>query len=76
VLPEAAGTIQCHRESHGETGDPSAIIQVDPAAVEAFLGTKDPSEVSHSYERTMRAVRFTDISSSTEMTARLHPGLG
>ncbi len=70
--PDAAAAIECHRESHGEAGVPSTIIPVDLAAVEAFLGrTKDPSEASPLSERTMRAVMFTDIVGSTEMTARL-----
>jgi class 3 adenylate cyclase len=73
--PDAATAVRCHRESHGDGGVPSAIIPVDLAAVEAFLGrTKDPSEASEAPERAMRAVMFTDIVGSTEMTARLGDG--
>jgi class 3 adenylate cyclase len=70
--PDAATAVRCHHEVHGEEGVPSAIIPVDLAAVEAFLGrTKDPSETPKAPERAMRTVMFTDIVGSTEMTARL-----
>ena len=73
--PDAATAVRCHHEVHGEGGVPSAIIPVDLSAVEAFLGrTKDPIEASGMSERTMRAVMFTDIVGSTEMTARLGDG--
>jgi class 3 adenylate cyclase len=57
-----------HRESHGHVAN--AIIEVDPATVEAFLGrlsdrpdaTPDPA---------FRVVMFTDMVGSTEMTVRL-----
>lgn len=42
--PDAATAVRCHREAHGDEGIPSAIIPVDLAAVEAFLGrTRDPT---------------------------------
>ena len=70
--PDAATAIRCHREAHGEPGIPTAIIPVDIAIVEAFLGrTSDSSETSEAAARAMRAVMFTDIVGSTEMTARL-----
>ena len=73
--PDAATAVRCHRECHGDEGIPTAIIPVDLAAVEAFLGrAKDPSEASETTERTMRAVMFTDIVGSTEMTSRLGDG--
>jgi class 3 adenylate cyclase len=71
--PDAATAAQVHREAHGEI--PSDIIAVDLAAVEAFLG-----RISHPHagaDRTeavgaaLRAVMFTDIVGSTEMTTRL-----
>ena len=72
--PDAATAVRCHRESHGDGGVPSAIIPVDLAAVEAFLGrTRDPSEPSE-VVAARRAVMFTDIVGSTEMTARLGDG--
>ena len=74
--PDAATAVRCHRESHGDDGVPTTIIPVDLTAVEAFLGrTRDPSAGSEE-EATpaMRAVMFTDIVGSTEMTARLGDG--
>jgi class 3 adenylate cyclase len=73
--PDAATAVRCHREAHGDVGVPTAIIPVDLAAVEAFLGrTKDPSEPLETPERALRGIRFTDIVGSTEMTARLGDG--
>ena len=64
-----------HREAHGEI--PNAIIPVDLATVEAFLGRigdprgplarPAPTVVNSG----LRAGMFTDIVGSTEMTARL-----
>lgn len=70
--PDAATAVRSHREAHGDDGVPDAIIPVDLAAVEAFLGrTGNPSAASGLTAPAMRAVMFTDIVSSTEMTARL-----
>src|SRR6218665_2634149 len=71
--PDAA-TAQCvHREAHGFVA--TEIVEVALSAVEAFLGRiQDPVEVwPSSTERDAghRAVLFTDIVGSTEMTARL-----
>jgi len=72
--PDPATAEQVHREAHGEI--PSDIIAVDLAAVEAFLG-----RISHPHgdacaeapvvDAGLRAVMFTDIVGSTEMTTRL-----
>jgi class 3 adenylate cyclase len=71
--PDAATAVRCHHAAHGQNGVPSVIIPVDLTAVEAFLGrTKDPSGALP--ERAVRAVMFTDIVGSTEMTARLGDG--
>jgi class 3 adenylate cyclase len=72
--PDAATAERVHRESHGEVA--GAIIPVDLAAVEAFLGRiGDPRAASGAaapaVDRGLRAVMFTDIVGSTEMTARL-----
>ena len=72
--PDPATAERVHREAHGEI--PNAIIPVDLATVEAFLGRiGDPSGVSGAPIPTpdsgLRAVMFTDIVGSTEMTARL-----
>jgi class 3 adenylate cyclase len=63
-----------HREAHGEI--PSEIIPVDLAAVEAFLGRiGDPrlaaGATAPRIDAGLRAVMFTDIVGSTELTARL-----
>jgi class 3 adenylate cyclase len=72
--PDAETAAQVHREGHGQI--PSDIIAVDLAAVEAFLGRiNDPRHATGIAAPEMgagiRAVMFTDIVGSTEMTARL-----
>jgi class 3 adenylate cyclase len=72
--PDAAAAERVHREAHGEIAN--AIIPVDLATVEAFLGRiGDPRSASGAVAPAMdpglRAVMFTDIVGSTEMTARL-----
>jgi class 3 adenylate cyclase len=68
-------TAECvHREAHGNTA--SAIIPVDLAAVMAFLGRigdprAAPGASAPALDGGLRAVMFTDIVGSTEMTARL-----
>jgi class 3 adenylate cyclase len=72
--PDPATANRVHREAHGEVAN--AIIPVDPATVEAFLGRiGDPRAVpgasAPAVDSGLRAVMFTDIVGSTEMTARL-----
>jgi class 3 adenylate cyclase len=72
--PDAATAERVHREAHGEIA--SDIIAVDLAAVAAFLGRiGDPKTASGASAPKMdpglRAVMFTDIVGSTEMTVRL-----
>ncbi len=72
--PDASTAERVHRESHGEL--PGAIIPVDLAAVEAFLGRigdprAAPGAAAPAMDAALRAVMFTDIVGSTEMTARL-----
>ena len=71
--PDAGTAEAVHREAHGNIAN--AIIPVDLAAVEAFLGRiGDPSAApkgAPAFETGLRAVMFTDIVGSTEMTARL-----
>jgi class 3 adenylate cyclase len=72
--PDAETATRVHREAHGGTAD--AIIPVDLAAVEAFLGRiGDPRATAGAdapaVDAGLRAVMFTDIVGSTEMTARL-----
>ncbi|NTE64035.1 DUF4242 domain-containing protein [Agrobacterium tumefaciens] len=71
--PDAA-TAQCvHREAHGFVA--SEVVEVALSAVEAFLGRiQDPvavAAVSKDMDAGHRAILFTDIVGSTEMTARL-----
>jgi class 3 adenylate cyclase len=63
-----------HREAHGDVA--TAMVEVDLATVEAFLGrVSDPEPAPPGYAAELgpglRAVMFTDIVNSTEMTARL-----
>jgi class 3 adenylate cyclase len=72
--PDPATAELVHREAHGEI--PNAIIPVDLAAVEAFLGRigdpgAAPGVAAPAADSGLRAVMFTDIVGSTEMTARL-----
>ncbi len=72
--PDAETATRVHCEAHGGTAD--AIIPVDLAAVEAFLGRigdprAGPGAAAPEIDPGLRAVMFTDIVGSTEMTARL-----
>jgi class 3 adenylate cyclase len=73
-VPDPATAELIHREAHGEI--PNAIIPVDLAAIEAFLGRigdprATPGAAAPAVDAGLRAVMFTDIVGSTEMTARL-----
>jgi class 3 adenylate cyclase len=72
--PDAATAERVHREAHGEIAN--AIIPVDLLAVEAFLGRIGdprgaPGATAPTADPGLRAVMFTDIVGSTEMTVRL-----
>ena len=72
--PDAATAERVHREAHGLVAN--AIVPVELSAVEAFLGrVGDPAAVVGESEAAvdpaLRAIMFTDIVGSTEMTARL-----
>ena len=72
--PDPATAERVHREAHGQIAN--AIIPVDLATVEAFLGRigdprAAPGAATPAVDAGMRAVMFTDIVGSTEMTARL-----
>ena len=72
--PDAATAERVHREAHGEIAN--AIIPVDLLTVEAFLGRISdpraaPGAAAPAVDPGLRAVMFTDIVGSTEMTARL-----
>ena len=68
--PSADVVEAVHREAHGLMG--SKIIEVDRAAVEAFLGHLDRPETGEPFVATaFRAIMFTDLVGSTELTQRL-----
>jgi class 3 adenylate cyclase len=72
--PDAATAEHVHREAHGVTA--SEIIPVDLAAVEAFLGRignprAATGAAAPEMDAGLRAVMFTDIVGSIEMTTRL-----
>jgi len=72
--PDAATAERVHREAHGEIA--TDIVAVDLAAVEAFLGRigdpkVEPGAIAPQMDAGLRAVMFTDIVGSTEMTVRL-----
>jgi len=71
--PDAAAAAHVHREAHGEVAN--AIVPVDLATVEAFLGRiADPRAspgAAPALDSGLRAIMFTDLVGSTEMTARL-----
>jgi class 3 adenylate cyclase len=72
--PDAATAEKVHLEAHGQVA--SSIIPVDLGAVEAFLGRIGDPRASLGagapvVDSALRAVMFTDIVGSTEMTERL-----
>jgi class 3 adenylate cyclase len=72
--PDAATAERVHREGHGDIA--TDILPVDLALVEAFLGRIGdpklaPGCMAPPIEGGLRAVMFTDIVGSIEMTARL-----
>src|ERR1700758_4785047 len=72
--PDPATAERVHREAHGEIAH--AIIPVDLATVGAFFGRISdpraaPGAAAPAADSGLRAVMFTDIVGSTEMTARL-----
>ena len=72
--PDAATAERVHREAHGEIA--TDIIAVDLAAVEAFLGRIGDPKVAPGagapkMDAGLRAIMFTDLVGSTEMTVRL-----
>jgi class 3 adenylate cyclase len=68
--PSREAVEQVHRESHGQMA--GTVIEVEPGPVQAFFGSLPDHPVGASYsESAVRAVLFTDICGSTEMTERL-----
>jgi len=70
--PDKETADQVHAEAHGHTAN--EMIAVDLSAVEAFLGrVQDPpsAKTQPIADSAFRAIMFTDIVGSTEMTAKL-----
>jgi len=70
--PDKATADRVHAEAHGHVAN--QMIEVDLSAVEAFLGrVQDPptSPAKAIDDTAFRAIMFTDVVGSTEMTARL-----
>ena len=70
--PDKATADRVHAEAHGYVAN--EMIEVDLSAVEAFLGrVQDPpsADAIAISESAFRAIMFTDIVGSTEMTAQL-----
>jgi class 3 adenylate cyclase len=68
--PSIEAVEQVHREAHGLIA--GHIIEVEPGPVQAFFGSLPEHPPGRAYtESAVRAVLFTDICGSTEMTERL-----
>jgi class 3 adenylate cyclase len=68
--PSTEAVEAVHREAHGLVA--AKIIEVDRAAVEGFLGAIDrPSSGEEFVATAFRAILFTDVVGSTELTQRL-----
>lgn len=68
--PSAQAIADVHRDSHGLLA--STIIEVEDGTMQAFLGPPPIHPPGTPYQETaVRAVLFTDICGSTEMTSRL-----
>lgn len=76
--PEAEKVTQMHAEAHGAI--PHRIIEVDPHAVETFLGRIEDPRPNHDSETlsngtevdpAFRSIMFTDMKDSTAITTRL-----
>lgn len=75
--PSREAVLDMHRASHGLV--PNEIIQVEPANVSAFLGRlSDPKNVETEpiRESAFRAIMFTDMANSTDITNQLGDKLG
>jgi class 3 adenylate cyclase len=70
--PSSQAVIEMHRAAHGFV--PNEIIEVDRSSVAAFLGRlTDPEDVERQpiAESAFRAIMFTDIANSTDITNRI-----
>jgi class 3 adenylate cyclase len=68
--PSVEAVQAVHREAHGDVA--SRVIEVDRGTVEAFLGQLERPTPGEPYVATaFRAILFTDVVASTELTQRL-----
>lgn len=72
--PDIETAMRVHDEAHGDVA--KDVIEVDLSAVQAFLGRvsdPEPSGETHevTFDSAVRAILFTDIVGSTDMTERL-----
>ncbi len=68
--PSAEVVETVHREAHGLLG--TKVVEVDRAVVEAFLGNLERPVTGEPFVATaFRAIMFTDLVGSTELTQRL-----
>jgi class 3 adenylate cyclase len=68
--PDKQAVEDVHREAHGLLA--TTIIEVEPGPIQRFFGAIPQHPVGHAYqESAVRAVLFTDICSSTELTQAL-----
>lgn len=68
--PSAQAVEDVHREAHGLMA--TSIIEVQPGPIDAFMGAVPTHPVGEAYvDSAVRAVVFTDICGSTELTQRL-----
>jgi len=68
--PHRQAVEDVHREAHGLLA--TTIVEVEPGPVDAFFGALPAHPVGHAYTASaVRAVLFTDICGSTELTQTL-----
>lgn len=73
--PDKDAVEAVHREAHGLLA--TTIIEVEPGPVDRFLGPRPSHPVGEAYvDSAVRAVLFTDICGSTELTQRLGDDAG
>ena len=73
--PSAKAIEDVHREAHGLLA--SSIIEVQPGPIDAFMGAIPTHPVGEPYvDSAVRAVLFTDICGSTELTQQLGDDAG
>ena len=73
--PDKESIEAVHREAHGLLA--TSVIEVEPGPVDLFLGPRPTHPVGEAYvDSAVRAVMFTDICGSTELTQQLGDDAG